>query len=66
MKTKIVPFVYMIIGVIAFFSTVYISIVSEELPELIISIGLILIGYLGIILFYFGMTKLKKNKTKNS
>lgn len=63
---KIVPFLFMIFGIVAFMFTVYISIISEELPEIMISVGLILLGYLGIILFYFGMTMLKKNKTKDN
>lgn len=66
MKMKIVPFLFMIFGIVAFMFTVYISIISEELPEIMISVGLILLGYLGIILFYFGMTMLKKNKTKDN
>lgn len=63
---KFIPYMLMFIGVLAFLSTVVISIVSEDLPETIISVGLIVIGYFGIILFYIGITLLKKRQTKNN
>lgn len=66
MIKRFLPYIFMTIGVLAFISTVVISIVSEELPETIISIGLIVIGYFGIVLFYIGITLLKKRQTKNN
>lgn len=63
---RFIPYMLMFIGVLAFLATVVISIVSGDLPETIISVGLIVIGYFGIILFYIGITLLKKRQTKNN
>ena len=58
---KILPIILIIISLLLFGSLVYITIYAKELPEIIATIGFIVIGYISVVLFAVGWFKIKKS-----
>lgn len=57
---KIIPIILMMISILLSGALIYIAIYENDLPELLTSIGFIVIGYIAVILFAIGWFKIKK------
>lgn len=57
---KIISIILIIISILFSGVLIYISIFEKDLPDLITSIGFIVIGYIAVIFFAIGWFKIKK------